>query len=152
VEGISRRRASVFGALLLSVATFAACGESAQDKAKADVCSARSEISKQITKLQGLTISANVVDEAKGSLEAIGKELKKIKDAQGDLAPARKEQVEPATKTFETELKTITSEVVSTVSSGSVESALTGAGPKIKSALSKLAGAYTQALAPISCS
>ena len=149
---ISRRKVSVLGALLLSVVTFAACGESAQDKAKADVCAARGEISKEVTKLQGLTLSSNALAEVKSSLEVIHKELTKIKDAQPDLEPARKEQVEAATKSFETELKTIASEVGSSLPSGNLESALTAAGPKIRPALSKLAGDYRQALGTINCS
>jgi Tfp pilus assembly protein PilP len=149
---ISRRKVSVLSALLLSVVTFAACGESSEDKAKNEVCAARGEISKQITKLQGLTLSSSAVDEAKSGLEVIGKELRKIKDAETDLEPARKEQVEAATKTFEAELKTVASEVGSSLSSGNLESVLKAAGPKIKSALNKLAGAYQQALAPIDCS
>ena len=95
----ARRTLSVLGALFVSV-SLVACGESSQEKANKDVCSARTELSKQITKLQGLTPSSSAVDEAKSGPKVIGDELRKIKDAQHDLAPARKEQVEPATKTF----------------------------------------------------
>ena len=139
-------------AVLLSAVTLAACGESSQDKAKADVCAARNEISKQITKLQGLTLSSNAVNEAKKSFEVIGQELGKIKDAQEDLEPARKEQVEAATKKFEGQLKTISSEVTSGLSPGNLQAALTAAEPKVKSALNTLASGYRQALAPINCS
>ena len=141
----------MLGALFVSV-SLVACGESSQEKANKDVCSARTEISKQITKLQGLTPSSNAVDEAKSGLKVIGDELRKIKDAQHDLAPARKEQVEPATKTFESELKTIATSVAATIPSGGVESALKAAGPKLKSALSALADSYKHALGPINCS
>jgi Tfp pilus assembly protein PilP len=140
------------GAVLISVCALAACGESAQDKAKADVCAARTEISKQITKLQGLTLSSSAVNEAKSSVELIGKELKKMKDAQPNLDSARKQQVGAATKTFEDEFKKIASEVTSTVSSGSLSSSLAAAGPKLKSAVTALASSYRQALAPINCS
>jgi hypothetical protein len=139
------------GALLLSAVALAACGESKQEKAKAEVCAARGEINKQVTKLQGLTLSTNVANEVKGSLEVIGKELEKIKNAQPDLEPARKEQVEAATKTFEQQLTTVASGVVSSLSTTSIESALSSAGPKLKSALNTLATDYKQALGPISC-
>jgi Tfp pilus assembly protein PilP len=141
----------MLGVLLVSV-LLVACGESSQDKAKTEVCDARTEISKQITKLQGLTPSSNAVNEAKGGLKVIGEELKKIKDAQHNLAPARKEQVEPATKAFESELKTIAASVEAIISSGDVESALKAAGQKLKSALGALATSYRHALAPINCS
>ena len=140
------------GAVLLSAVILVACGESSQDKAKADVCAARSEISEQITKLQGLTLSSNAVNEIKSSFEKIDEELTKIKDAQGDLEPARKERVEAATKKFEGQLKTIASEVTSGLSPSNLPAALTAAAPKVKSALKTLANDYRQALAPISCS
>ena len=148
---IAWRTGFILGVLLLSVA-LVACGESSQDKAKAEVCDARAEISKQINKLQGLTPSSNAITEAKSGFEVIGRELKKIKDAQPDLASARKEQVEPAMKTFESELGTIASSVLAGISSGGVESALKAQAPKLKSALSALANSYKQALAPINCS
>lgn len=147
---LARRAAPLLSALLISV-TLVACGESSQDKAKKEVCGARSEISKQITKLQGLTPTTSAVNEAKSSLEVISKELKKIKDAQHNLAPARREQVEPAVKAFESELKTIASSVAASLSGG-LESALKNAGPQLKSAVTKLANSYQQALAPINCS
>lgn len=139
-------------ALLFSVTVISACGQSAEEKAKAEVCSARNEIQKEITRLRGLTLSSNTVSEAKASFEAIGKQLTKIKDAQPKLAPARKEQVQAATSSFESDLASIASGVASSLPSGGLESALKGAEPKIKSALSALAADYQQALAPISCS
>ena len=139
-------------ALLLSVTLIAACGQSAEEKAKAEVCSARTEISNQISKLQGLTLSSNTVNEAKASFEVIGKQLTKIKDAQPNLSPARKEQVQAATNAFESQLTAIASGVASSLPAGGLESALKGAEPKIKSALSALAADYKSALAPINCS
>jgi hypothetical protein len=138
-------------AVLLGTLALAACGESSQEKAMAQVCSARNEISKQVTKLEGLTISTNTLNEAKASFEAIGNDLTKIKNAQPNLAPARKEQIQSATNTFQSQLNAIASGVASGLTSGSIESALKNAAPQLKSALSKLATDYKQALAPISC-
>src|SRR5205085_11729311 len=70
------------------------CGESAEDKAKAQVCNARADISKQINTLGGLTLSSGSVNTAKAGFEALGNDLKKIKDAQPKLDPKRKAQVE----------------------------------------------------------
>lgn len=139
------------GAVLLSAVALAACGESKQEKAKAEVCAARGEINKQVTKLQGLTPTTSIVNEVKGSLEVIAKELEKIKDAQPNLEPARKEQVQAATNTFEQQVTTVASGVVSSLSGTSIESALSSAGPKLKSAFTTLANDYKQALGPISC-
>jgi hypothetical protein len=139
-------------AVLLGVLGFSACGESAQDKAKAQVCGARNGIQQQITKLQGLTFSSNTINEAKTGFEAIGKELTKIKDAQSGLAPARKEQVQTATSNFETQLSSIAGGVVSSLGSTNLETALKNAEPQLKSSLNKLAADYKQSLGPISCS
>lgn len=138
-------------ALLLSAVALTACGESAQEKAMAQVCAARADISKQITKLQGLTFSSSTITEAKAGFEAIGKDLTKIKNEQSALAPARKEQVQKATSTFETELSSIAGGLVSSLGSGGIEAALKNAQPQLKSALNTLEADYKQALGPISC-
>jgi ribosomal 50S subunit-associated protein YjgA (DUF615 family) len=132
-------------ALLLSALALASCGESSQEKAKAQVCKARSDIAKQVKALGELTLSLSVLAEAKTGLEAIDKDLTKIKDAQPNLEPARKQQVQSATHTFETQARAILSEFVSKPSLGNVET-------KLKSSLTQLAAGYEKALAPLDCS
>jgi hypothetical protein len=85
-------------------------------------------------------------------VEAIGDQLKKIKNAESDLEPERKEKVQAASKSFETQLKAIASGFDASVASGTPEAALKAAAPQLKSALSSLAGAYSQALSPVNCS
>jgi hypothetical protein len=130
---------------LLSVLALASCGESSQEKAKAQVCEARSDISKQVKALSELTLSLNVLSEAKTGVEAIGKDLTKIKDAQPNLEPARKEQVQAATHTFEAQVSSILSELTSKPSLSKLET-------QLKSSLTQLAAAYEKALAPLNCS
>lgn len=146
-----RDAAAAAAALLLGALALAACGESAQDKAHAQVCDARKAISEQVTKLQGLTLTSSTVDEAKSGLESIRAELKKIKDAQPDLAPNRKEEVETATNRFGEELKAVSVQVASSLASGTSEAAIATAKPKLKAAAETLASDYRQALGPISC-
>lgn len=141
----------MFAALLASV-SLGGCGESSADKAMKEVCGARTEISKQIGQLQSLTLVAGALDKAKASLEVIGAELRKMKDAQSDLAPARKQQVETGTAAFEAELKSVTANVASMISSEGVQSSLETLGPKLESSVSALAASYEHALAPINCS
>lgn len=143
---------SAVAALLVSMLALSACGESAQEKALAQVCKARSDISAQITKLEALTLSTNTANEAKAGFEAISKDLTKIKDEQSALAPARREQVQKATDTFESQLSSIAAGLVSSLGSGSIEAQLKNAGPQLKSAFSMLTADYKQALGPISCS
>ena len=151
-ERPSRGKIWTAGALLLSAATIAACGESAQEKATAQVCSSRATISSEAQKLNGLTPSASTTEEAKKSIETITAELKKIREAQPDLEPVRKEQVEAATNTFGADVKAIGLEVAASLPSGGSEAAVAAATPKLKASAERLAADYRQALGPISCS
>lgn len=130
----------------------AACGESAQEKATAQVCKARTGIATEIKKLEGLTLSTSVVTEAKGSVEAIHGDLEKIKSAQPDLAAPRKEQVEAATDKFTQTLTSLASQVGKLALSSGSAAGLSAAESGLKSALSQLSASYKEALAPISCS
>jgi hypothetical protein len=132
-------------ALLAGAFVFASCGESSQEKAKAQVCEARSDISKQVKMLSELSLSTTVLTEAKTGLEAIDKDLDKIKDAQPDLEPASREQVQAATTTFATQVNSILSELVSKPSLTKLET-------QLKSSLMQLVSSYEKALAPLSCS
>ena len=148
----TRSKTLAIAALLLSTLVLSACGESSQEKAMAQVCRARSEISKQITKLEGLTISSSTLNEAKTSFEAIASDLTKIKNEQPKLASARKEQVQSATTTFESQINAIASALVSSLTSGNIEAELKKAQPQLKAAVNQLAADYKQALGPITCS
>jgi hypothetical protein len=130
---------------LLGVLMLAGCGESAQEKATAQVCQARSDISKQAKMLSELTISTNLLTEGKAGLDAIGKDLTKIKEAQPDLAPARKQEIQTATNTFQTQVSSIITGLVSNPS-------LSNAEKQIKSSLTQFATSFEHALAPINCS
>lgn len=131
--------------LLVGALVLASCGESSQEKAKAQVCEARADISKQVKTLSGLTLSLTALSEAKTGLEAIAKDLTKIKDAQPNLEPARKEQVQAATHTFEAQVSSILSELTSKPSLSKLET-------QLKSSLTQLASGYEKALTPLNCS
>jgi hypothetical protein len=141
----ARSQSLVVIASLLSVFVLASCGESSQEKAKAQVCQARSDISKEVKKLGELTLSTSILTEAKSGVEAIGKDLTTIKDAQPDLEPARREQVKAATQTFESQINSILSELTSKPSLSKLET-------QLKSSLTQLASGYEKALAPLNCS
>jgi hypothetical protein len=128
------------GALLL-----AGCGESAEEKAKAQVCSAKSDISKQVTMLSELTLSTSILTQAKDGLEAIGSDLTKIKDAQPNLEPARKQQIEAATRTFESQVTSIVSGLVSNPSISNAEK-------QLKSSLTQYAKSFEKVLVSVHCS
>jgi hypothetical protein len=137
--------------VLIVVLGLAACGESSQEKASKQVCSAVSEISTQINKLQSLTISSSFPAEAKASVEAIGKSITQIKDAGPNLDTARREELDAANKAFQTEIVTITKSVVSVSKSSNLQAALHGAEAQIKTALSTLAANYKKAFQALKC-
>src|SRR5688572_5679235 len=102
-EAAHMRRMLVLSAIGLGLA-LAACGESEEDKAKAQVCDARDDIRTEVQKLQDLTLGTATVDKVRASLEAIGKDLEKIADAQGQLSDSDEERVKKANQAFRSEL------------------------------------------------
>jgi hypothetical protein len=155
IEGQGERVVSkriLIASLVISAVGLSACGESSEDKAAKQVCAATSEISSQISKLKALPLSSSFPSEVKTSTEAIATSLGKVKDAAPNLATARKEEVDAATKTFATELALLTASVVSAASSSNLETALKSAEPKIKAALNQLSGAYKGAFEELKCS
>jgi hypothetical protein len=130
---------------LLAALMFAGCGgDSAEEKAMSSVCEARADIDDQVKQLAGLTASTVTADKVSQSLEAIGGDLTKIKDAQGDLADDRKAEVEDANQAFTATVKSTLSELGTSVSAGDAKAALT-------SATQKLGDSYQQTFAPIDC-
>jgi hypothetical protein len=139
------RKAFVIVVPLLAALALAGCGESAEEKAKAQVCSAKSDISKQVTMLSELTLSTSILTQAKDGLEAIGSDLTKIKDAQPNLEPARKQQIEAATRTFESQVTSIVSGLVSNPSISNAEK-------QLKSSLTQYAKSFEKVLVSVHCS
>lgn len=121
------------------------CGESKQEQAQKAVCSARSDIKTRIATLQTLTPSIATAPQIKTEVSAIVDDLKKIKSQQNNLEPARKQQVEHATQTFQQQLTTTLSDLTSSLS-------LSGAESQLRSAVHQLGTSYAQALEPIECS
>jgi hypothetical protein len=141
-----RRLLAAIPVLLVTLAiTLTGCGESKQEQAGKSVCSARSDIKSRIATLQTLTPSIATLPQVKTEVSAIVDDVKRIQGAQGDLQPARKQQVQQATQTFEQQLKAVLSNLTTSFS-------ISGAGAQLESALKQLASSYTQALQPIECS
>ena len=136
-------RGLVVSAVGLGLA-FAGCGQSAEDKAKDDVCDARADIQKHVSGLEDLTLGTATVDQVKSDLNAIGDDLGTIADAQDQLDQARKEQVQKANETFKSQLDTLTKEL------GSSQS-LQSAAQQLKTDIADLAKAYKRSFAPIDC-
>ena len=139
------RPLALVAALALAAAGLTACGgESKQDKAKSQVCSARDDISKQVNTLKGLTVSTATTSQISSGLQAISEDLSKIKDAQGDLNAERKQQVQAANQQFEAQVRSIAQNVVKNLS-------LKDAGTQLTQATTQLADSYRQTLAKVDC-
>jgi hypothetical protein len=140
----ARSRPTAVLVLAVSLLALAGCGESSQAKAYKPVCAARSDISKQIRTLTGLTLSSSSASNAKTSFEAIGRDVTTIKAAQAKLDSSHRKTVETATHEFVTQVGAIAAGLTAHLSRGNAATQFTAA-------LSQLAGAYNQTLASISC-
>jgi hypothetical protein len=144
-------KSTALAALLVGAFGLAACGESSSEKATKQVCSATSEISTQIKKLETLPISSSFPTEAKASVEAIDKSITKIKEAEPNLPTARQEELNAADNAFQAEIATITKDILSATKSSNLEAALKSAEPQIKASLSKLSSDYKKAFEALKC-
>jgi hypothetical protein len=137
---------SVVGIALIVALALAACGgESAEERAQKQVCSARADIKKQVDELKSTTISTASLDGVQQNLQAIGKSLSTIAGAQKDLKGDRKQDVQAATQAFKTEVASVGRELVTSLSAADAKQ-------QIQTALQGLATSYRKALAPIDCS
>jgi hypothetical protein len=131
--------------MLLSAAiAVAACGQSQQEKAKAQVCDARADVSKQVDELRGLTLSTATLDGVSANLKSIRDDLRKIADAQSNLSGDRRQKVEAANKAF-------TDQVRSTVQNVGRSLSVADAKTQLQDATTQLASAYKNTLGQIDC-
>ena len=143
-----RRRIAFALTLTLTVCAalaLSACGTSKEDDAKASVCKAREDIRKQVTELQNVTAGTPTPAALKAVLDAIGKDLKQIKDAQGDLKGERQAEVKKAKQQFESALTQITQNFAKDLS-------VTDARARLAKVSTAVALAFQTALQPIDCS
>jgi predicted small secreted protein len=140
-----KRRILIAGLLLAAAFTLTACGESAQDKAKKDICSARSDIQKHVNSLQSLTLTTATLDQVKKDVTGISDDLKKIADASGKLNDQLRTQVSKANSEFSSQVNAIAGDLGTSLS-------ISGAEAKLKSALQQLSAAYQQSFAQVKIS
>src|SRR5262245_38503839 len=80
--GSPAMRPALVPAVLAAMVFLVACGESSEEKAKKDVCSARAGIQEEVQNLQNLSIETATLDSVKNSLSSIQTDLQKMKDAE----------------------------------------------------------------------
>ena len=130
--------------LLASVALAAVgCGaDSAEEKARTQVCDARANIQKSINSLKGLTLATGTTDEIRQQLEAIRKELGTIRSAQGDLNADRRAQLQSANDKFADTIRTSAQTVLRSTSAQE-------ASTELRQAADQLETTYKSTLSPI---
>lgn len=151
--GTRRAAAPVAAAIAVGALALTGCGESAEEKATAQVCSSTKAIKAQFTKLGELQLTSKAPEEVKSILHVVEQEVAKIKESTSNLSEASKAPVQAAQNSFQTELVTLGASLASTAkSSGNTEAVLKQAEPEIKSAASTLVASYKQAYESLKCS
>ena len=117
---------------------------SPQEQAATEVCAARADIQAQAETLTTLSAGTATKTDITSALDSITTDLQTIKDAQSDLTPERKQQVQDATTAFETQLKDIVRQTVAGL-------ATTDAKAQAETAAASLKSAVTESLQPIDC-
>ncbi len=132
-------------AMLAAAVPLVGCGgTSKQDQAKKTVCSAKTDIAAKVDDLKTLPPTVASLPAAKTDVSAIVADLQKIKDAQGDLDPGRKQAVTQANQQF--------SQAVQSALAGlSTNLSLSTAKTQIAAAVEQLATSYQQAFARVDC-
>ena len=147
------RRLAVLAVILSVPIGLAACGESSEEKATAQVCSSTKAIQAQLSKLSSLSVSSKAPEEIKDAAAVMGKEVGKIKESTANLPAASKAPVETAQKALQAELAGLAKILVSTAkSSGNIEAVLKQSEPEVKTAVVGLAVSYKQAYESLKCS
>jgi len=131
--------------LILMAFAAAGCGESKSDKAMAQVCSARDDITKEVDDLKNMTITTATSSQVTDSLQAIQNNLRKIGDARKDLADEDRQQVDQANQAFESSVRKTFADV-------GTKTSLQDAATQLKAAFQDLADSYRNTFGQISCS
>ena len=108
------------------------------------MCTARADIQAQVETLTSLTAASATKASVTSALEAIATDLQKMKEAQADLTPERKQQVQDAVTAFGTQLRDIAAQAVAGLAAGDAETQAKDAAASLKSAVS-------ESLQPIDC-
>jgi ribosomal protein S20 len=136
--------------VIAAALALSACGGSddeetpQQQTAAQKACAARTDISKQVETLKGLTPATATTATITSSLAAIRSDLTDFKSAQEDLSKQRKEAFQSANQSFTSEVETIAKTLGRSLALGDAKTALT-------SAAQQLEASYKKNLAPLDC-
>jgi hypothetical protein len=131
-------------AIVAVVVLAVAAGDSKEDKALAQVCGARADISQQVSTLRGLS-PATAKDQITQSLQTIADDLGTIANARKDLAAEHRGQVQAANDEFVKSVK-------DTLGSVTDLAALQAGAGDVKQAAQQLGATYQSTYGKIDCS
>jgi hypothetical protein len=137
-------RAAVTAMIVAALALAGCGGDSAEEKAQAQVCDARADIATQVDSLQGLTPASVTADAVRKPVEAIGRDLRTIRDAQASLSDDRRSEIEAANQAFTAEVRGVAGTILR---STSVQEAQT----TLSAAVGQLAASYRESLGRVDC-
>jgi phosphoglycerate-specific signal transduction histidine kinase len=141
-------RSQIFVLLLIALvpaSALAGCGESEEEKATDQICSARDDIAKQLDELKGLTLTTATTSQVRENLQEIRDDLSTIGDARADLSGDQRAEVEQANDAFRSTMGEIAETVARTTS-------FEDASAQLKSAFNDLATSYEETFGQIDCS
>ena len=130
---------------LAGAGVLAGCGQSEEEKAADQVCSARDDIAKQVDELRGLTLTTATTEQVRENLTAIRDDLSTIADARTNLSDEQRTQVEEANNAFRGEVANIAATVAKSTS-------IEDASAQLKTAFNDLAASYRDTFGQIDCS
>jgi hypothetical protein len=151
------RTATSIATLLLAALAFAACGgsegesegqsegQSGQANAESTVCDARASIGKQVDALKATTPSTFTVANVTKRLNTIRGDLQSIKGARKDLSEDRRAEVDSANQAFESEVKDVSKQLLTSLSSQDAKAEVTAS-------LQQLGTTYQKTYARVDCS
>jgi hypothetical protein len=135
---------SLFAVVMLACFVAACGGDSKEEKAQDKVCDARASISKQVDTLKALTPATVTTDAVTKSLQTIRNDLSDIADARSDLNSDRRSEVEAANQAYAGSVRSIASQVVTSLSASDAKAALV-------TSLQQLATSYDKAFSRVKC-
>lgn len=136
---------AVAAVLSMLVLVVAGCGgDSAEEQAQSDVCSARADIKSSLDELKGMTASTVTTDAVREQLDAIREGLGKMRDAEADLNEERRSQLQAANAQFADTIRTVAQTVVRSVPAGQ-------ASAQVEQAVGDLTSAYESTLTAVDC-
>ncbi len=136
-------RAKLIVLITAAAIAIAGCGQTAQEKAKGQVCSAGTNVAQQVTQLDALPASQLDPRQALQKLMVIGVRLKQIRDALGNLDATKAQELRTAEEAFRQQFGQVVYGLVGGMTFGTEKLQA-----DLEPGLARLAASWRQTVAP----